>query len=74
MGRGEMTLMSVMERQSIFVELTDTIYVVKAKWNSEIRPTKIHFLGSTLEDAHTLAECGIELSDTLMVSVSPFSS
>ena len=76
---GVMTFVSLKsgQQKSIFVELPDNIYEVKAKWNSEVHPRSISFMGNTLEDAHTLAECGIELSDTLHFSTDtspPFSS
>jgi ubiquitin len=52
---------------SIFVELTDTVYVVKAKLEDKIHcfPRAIIFFGQELEDCRTLAECGIEFNDTL---------
>jgi ubiquitin C len=56
---------------SIFVELTDTIQVVKAKLENKYSHTITFmlFMGN-LQDDRTLAECGIELNDTLLFIIS----
>jgi hypothetical protein len=67
---GEMKFLSHLQsrHESIFVELTDTALVVKAKLQVKtgLKISHIIFMGNSLKDGRTLAECGIEIDDTLI--------